>query len=145
MWISKTAYMRTPNRPDFEVLLVSFRAPGRELQQFSPREDGFDREVARLFFEALSDESLILKAHNAQFERVCTGAYFKRVIHPDRWRCTAVLCAAAGLPRSLDESGRALGLAEDEKAQDRHRPYKLFLQALQAYRCQRREDAQSSG
>lgn len=101
--------------PDFEVLLVSFRAPGRELLQFSPREDGFDCEAARLFFEALIDESLILKARNAQFERVCTGAYFKRVIHPDRWRCTAVLCAAAGLPRSLDESGRALGLAEDER------------------------------
>jgi DNA polymerase len=101
--------------PDFEVLLVSFRAPGRELLQFSPREDGTDCEAARLFFGALSDESLLLKARNAQFERVCTSAYFKRVIHPDRWRCTAVLCAAAGLPRSLDESGRALGLAEDER------------------------------
>ena len=101
--------------PDFEVLLVSFRAPGRELLQFSPREDGTDCKAARLFFEALSDESLILKARNAQFERVCTGAYFKRVIHPDRWRCTAVLCAAAGLPRSLDESGRALGLAEERR------------------------------
>ena len=101
--------------PDFEVLLVSFRAPGRELLQFSPREDGTDCEAARLFFGALSDESLILKARNAQFERICTGVFFKRPIHPDRWRCTAVLCAAAGLPRSLDESGRALGLAEDER------------------------------
>ena len=101
--------------PNFEILLVSFQAPGRELLQFSPVVDGMECEAAKTFLAELDNPDTILVARNAQFERVCTGAYFKRVIHPDRWRCTAVLCAAAGLPRSLDESGRALGLSEDER------------------------------
>src|SRR5574344_835699 len=101
--------------PNFEILLVSYKTSSGELTQFSPVVDGMECEAAKAFLAELDNPDTILVARNAQFERVCTSAYFKRVIHPDRWRCTAVLCAAAGLPRSLDESGRALGLSEDER------------------------------
>lgn len=40
--------------------------------------------------EALSDESLIKWALNAQFERVCLSNYLDTSLSPESWRCTMV-------------------------------------------------------
>ncbi len=64
--------------------------------------------------EALTDPSVIKWAHNAQFERICSsrllGLPFGSYLPPEQSRCTMVLAPMCGLPPSLEEAGRVLGL-----------------------------------
>ena len=54
-------------------------------------------------------------AHNAQFERliwqyILAPQYGAPSLSPTDWYCTAAMCAAYGLPRSLDQAAEALKL-----------------------------------
>jgi len=64
-------------------------------------------------------------AHNATFERLVWANYCVRVLGWDsvplsKWMCTAARCRAMGLPGSLEESARALGLPT-QKDMEGHR------------------------
>lgn len=123
--------------PDFEIMLVAYKFSDEDcVKQFMPAKfrdrpgvitwageqidmggsdplvfDGDEHE----FVKALTDPNVICTAYNANFERTCLAKYYSVDCNPDRWRCTMVLAAVAGLPRSLKEVGDALGLSEDEK------------------------------
>lgn len=68
----------------------------------------------------LLDPSILLVAHNAQFERVClsrllgmpTGVYMP----PQRWHDTMAVAAEQGLPRSLSALAKALGAPDKDTA-----------------------------
>ena len=49
-------------------------------------------------------------AHNATFERTCIGTMLNETLDPSQWECTMVQCARCGLPLSLGEAAKALGL-----------------------------------
>lgn len=66
------------------------------------------------FLEALHDADVLKTAYNANFERTCLAHYWG-YMDPDQWMCTMVLASTLGLPRSLEEAGRALGLEEDKQ------------------------------
>ena len=126
--------------PDFEILLVAYRAPGTDkVKQFMPARfasrpgvlsaTGVDGEQIALmeseiealdgdegeFLALLTGGKFLFTAYNANFERTCLAKYYGIECDPDEWRCTAVLASTLGLPRSLDEAGEAMGLSEDEK------------------------------
>lgn len=71
------------------------------------------------FIDALQDPNVIKEAHNAQFERVCFSKFIfgnlKKFLDPGQWRCTMAHSSYLGLPLSLGDVGKALGLAEDKK------------------------------
>ena len=66
------------------------------------------------FLEALKSPDVIKTAYNANFERTCLSRYWGEM-PPEQWRCTMVLASTLGLPRSLEEVGKAIGLQEDEQ------------------------------
>lgn len=59
---------------------------------------------------ALTDPTIVKVAHNATFERTCIGAMLNETLDPAQWECTMVQCARCGLPLSLGEAAKALGL-----------------------------------
>ena len=59
---------------------------------------------------ALTDPKVTKVAHNAAFERTCIGAMLDETLDPAQWECTMVQCARCGLPLSLGEAAKALGL-----------------------------------
>lgn len=59
---------------------------------------------------ALTDPKIVKVAHNATFERTCIGAMLGTTLDPHQWECTMIQCARCGLPMSLGEAAKALGL-----------------------------------
>ena len=59
---------------------------------------------------ALTDPKITKVAHNATFERTCIGAMMGQQLDPEQWECTMTQCARCGLPMSLGEAAKALGL-----------------------------------
>ena len=59
---------------------------------------------------ALTDPKITKVAHNATFERTCIGAMMGQQLDPEQWECTMIQCARCGLPMSLGEAAKALGL-----------------------------------
>jgi DNA polymerase len=59
---------------------------------------------------ALTDPKVVKVAHNATFERTCIGRMLGKELDPLQWECTMAQCARCGLPLSLGEAAKALGL-----------------------------------
>jgi DNA polymerase len=75
--------------------------------------------------EAVRDPSVQLFAHNAMFEHLIWNYVMVRLygappIPIERWHCTAAMAAAMGLPRSLEDAAKVLGL-EHQKDMEGHR------------------------
>lgn len=71
------------------------------------------------FIDALKDPNIEKHAYNASFERVCLSKYlnmfFGAFLSPfDGWWCTQKHAAMMGLPASLADVGKALGLEEQK-------------------------------
>ena len=66
------------------------------------------------FLAAVRDPSITKLARNAAFERNAIKTVLGIYCPPENWIDTAVLAAQCGLPRSLEGSGEALGLEEDQ-------------------------------
>lgn len=71
-------------------------------------------ELPEWLLKALVNPEVIKTAHNANFERTCLQKALGVPMPPEQWYCTAVRASTLGLPRSLDEVGRVLGLPEDK-------------------------------
>ena len=63
----------------------------------------------------LANPRVIKIAHNANFERTCLTKWLDTYMDPAQWECTAVKASTLGLPRSLENVGKVLGLKEDER------------------------------
>lgn len=105
---------------DFEILLIAYRfdkEPVTVIETYGVEQKEerrvFLEEHDPIFWKALIDEKVIKTAYNANFERTCLSAYYDLPMVPAQWRCTAVHAATLGLPRSLEEVGKALGLEGD--------------------------------
>ena len=74
------------------------------------------QELPEYLCKALTDPTVIKMAYNAQFERVCLSRYLGMdgYLPPEQWRCTMIHAATMGLPRSLEDVGKVLGLSEDK-------------------------------
>lgn len=109
--LRKSTVYRYAESPDFQILLFGYALDDGEVVELDLTEAPLPPEVIDL----LEDPNVIKSAFNANFERVCLSRYLGRRLSPAQWRCTMVHAAALGLPRTLAEVGRVLGLPEDKQ------------------------------
>jgi len=110
---------RYAESPDFRILLIAYAVEDEPVQVIDV-DSG--EKVDWWFIKALSDPFYVKTAHNASFERVCFTNYLRRSkvlkddewLDPSQWVCTMVRCLRRGLPASLAEAGRVLGLTQQK-------------------------------
>ena len=97
--------------PDFEVLLIAYAVDDEPVTVLDLTRGDDQTEFLRM----LEDPSIIKTAYNAAFEIQCLGRHVGHPLDLKQWRCTQVLAATLGLPRSLGEVAKALGFPEDKQ------------------------------
>ena len=120
--IGKSGVYRYAEAEDFAILLVGYSVDGGAVEVIDlANGDRIPQEI----LDALTDDSVIKWAFNANFERVCLSRYLSdlgmlhttedaRFLSPRSWRCTMVWSAYMGLPLSLAAVGRVLRLEEQK-------------------------------
>lgn len=129
--LSKCGVYKYAESPDFEVLLFGYSADGSEVTVIDLAQG---ERLPRKIIEALTDNTVIKWAFNANFERVCLSRYLRdlgvsldpfhdnhplstecaRFLNPESWRCSMVWAATMGLPLSLEGVGAILGLEKQK-------------------------------
>ena len=129
--IGKSGVYRYTEAEDFAILLFGYSVDGGAVQVIDLTSG---EQIPQEILDALTDESIIKWAFNANFERVCLSRYLSdlgidldpfrdnhplskecaRFLSPHSWRCTMVWSAYMGLPLSLAAVGRVLGLEEQK-------------------------------
>ena len=129
--ISKSGVYRYAEAEDFAILLFGYAVDAGETQVIDLANG---ETIPKEILDALTDESVIKWAFNANFERVCLSRYLSdlgialdpfrennslskecaRFLSPVSWRCTMIWSAYMGLPLSLAAVGRVLGLEEQK-------------------------------
>lgn len=118
--LGKSGVYRYSEDPDFEVLLFGYCVDDGEVRVIDLASgETLPPEIV----EALTDNSVLKWAHNAQFERICLSRWLSRkgifngtsnFLNPISWRCTMVWAAYLGLPLSLEGAALVTG-AEKQK------------------------------
>ena len=129
--ISKSGVYRYTEAEDFAILLFGYSVDGGAAEVIDLVGG---EQIPQEILDALTDESIIKWAFNANFERVCLSRYLSDMgialdpfrdnhllstecahfLNPRSWRCTMVWSAYMGLPLSLAAVGRVLGLEEQK-------------------------------
>ena len=120
--IGKSGVYRYIEAEDFAILLFGYSVDGGAVQVIDlVRGERIPQEI----LDALTDDSVIKWAFNANFERVCMSRYLSDLgmlhttecahfLSPHSWRCTMIWSAYMGLPLSLAVVARVLGLEEQK-------------------------------
>ena len=129
--IGKSGVYRYAEAEDFAILLFGYAVDGGTVEVIDIVSG---EQIPQEILGALTDESVIKWAFNANFERVCLSRYLSdlgvdlnpfrdnyplseectRFLNPRSWCCTMVWSAYMGLPLSLASVGRVLGLEEQK-------------------------------
>ena len=109
--LQKAGVYKYAESPDFDILLFGYSVDGGEVKVVDL---ACGEKIPTYIIEALSDESVIKWAFNAQFERVCLSNYLEEWLSPESWHCTMVWSATLGLPLSLEGVGAVLGLEKQK-------------------------------
>lgn len=129
--LSKCGVYKYAESPDFEILLFGYSADGSDVTVIDLAQG---ERLPQEIIEALTDDSVIKWAFNANFERVCLSRYLSdlgmsldpfhdnhplstecaRFLNPEGWRCSMVWAATMGLPLSLEGVGAVLGLEKQK-------------------------------
>ena len=113
--LGKSGVYKYVESPDFEILLFGYSMDGDEVQavDFTTGE-----QLPYVIIDALTDNTTIKWAFNAQFERICLSKWLGlptgKYLDPQSWRCTMVWAAYMGLPLSLEGAGVVLGLEKQK-------------------------------
>ncbi|NCC84982.1 MAG: hypothetical protein EOM03_12780 [Clostridia bacterium] len=126
--LAKSGVYRYVESPDFEILLFGYSMDGGEVQVVDLASG---EKLPGEIIDALTDETVIKWAFNANFERIClsrflglpTGEY----IDPVSWRCSMIWAATMGLPLSLECVGSVLKL-DKQKLSEGKDLIKFFCQ-----------------
>lgn len=126
--LQKTGVYRYSESPNFEILLFGYSIDSGPVQVVDLT---CGEHIPKEVLAALEDDSVIKRAFNASFERVClsrflgypTGEY----LDPESWHCSMVWAATMGLPLSLEGVGAVLGL-EKQKLTEGKELIKYFCQ-----------------
>ena len=129
--IGKSGVYRYAEAEDFAILLFGYAVDGGSVEVVDLANG---ETIPKEILDALTDESVIKWAFNANFERVCLSRYLSDLgigpdpfrdnhplskecthfLNPCSWRCTMLWSAYLGLPLSLAAVGRVLGLEEQK-------------------------------
>lgn len=121
--LKKCGVYKYAESDDFEILLFGYSVDGSEVQVVDLAQG---ETIPEVVLSALTDETVIKWAFNAQFERVCLSCYLRDkginvnpgktgkseglFLNPSSWHCTMIWSATLGLPMSLENVGAVLGL-----------------------------------
>lgn len=130
--LSKCGVYKYAEAPDFEILLFGYSADGAPVQVVDlATGETIPNEVVA----ALTDDTVIKWAFNAQFERICLSRWLRDhggfdntgysipedtlgdYLNPVSWHCTMIWSAYMGLPLSLEGVGAVLGLDKQKLAE----------------------------
>ena len=129
--LSKCGVYKYAESPDFEILLFGYSADSSEVTVIDLAQG---ERLPQEIIDALTDDTVIKWAFNANFERVCLSRYLRdlgvsldpfhdnhplstecaRFLNPESWRCSMVWAATMGLPLSLEGVGAVLGLEKQK-------------------------------
>ena len=129
--LSKCGVYKYAESPDFEILLFGYSADDSDVTVIDLAQG---ERLPQKIIEALTDNTVIKWAFNANFERVCLSRYLRdlgvgldpfhdnhplsaecaRFLNPESWRCSMVWAATMGLPLSLEGVGAILGLEKQK-------------------------------
>ena len=127
--LSKCGVYKYTEAPDFDILLFGYSIDGGSVKEVDL---ACGEVIPPEVIAALTDNSVIKWAYNAQFERICLSrwlrdhGHFKNAgysvsddtvgnyLDPTSWKCTMVWAAYMGLPLSLEGSGAVLGLGKQK-------------------------------
>lgn len=109
--LAKVGVYKYVEHPSFEILMIAYAFNDEEVDIIDLKQG---EEIPEWLLKALVNPEIIKTAHNANFERTCLQKALGVPMPPEQWYCTAVRASTLGLPRSLDEVGRVLGLPEDK-------------------------------
>ena len=98
--------------PDFEILLFGYAFDNDEPDVIDLTQTWEDLRLAPII-DALYEPDVLKLAFNAPFEITCLDAWLPRKMLVDQWLDVAVLARELGLPSSLKDVGKALGLPAD--------------------------------
>jgi DNA polymerase len=104
--LRKSGVYRYVESPDFKVLIIAYCFGNGEVQILN--------DITMDFLDALVNPKIIKSAYNANFERVCLSKFLKIELPAEQWRCTMVHALELGLPGSLGEVAKALGVDEQK-------------------------------
>ena len=113
--LAKSGVYRYSESEDFEILLFGYSVDGGpvEVVDFTA-----GAKLPASIKKALTDDSVMKWAFNAQFERVCISRFLGypigKYLDPISWHCTMVWAATLGLPLSLEGVGSVLGLEKQK-------------------------------
>ena len=115
--LTSSGVYRYAESPDFRVLLIAYSIDGGAVGLIDlERGDAIPDEIRKAVFSPDVEKW----SHNATFERVCLGHLFTGApFPPEQWHCSMVQAATCGLPMSLDECGKALGIERQKMTEGR--------------------------
>lgn len=140
--LSKCGVYKYAESPAFEIMLFGYSVDEGEVRVVDLASG---EEIPEDVLDALTDDSVIKWAYNANFERVCLSRYLRdkgrsldpfrdnhplsaekaKYLNPAGWRCSMVWGAYLGLPLSLRKIGEVLKL-EDQKMDEGKALIKYF-------------------
>lgn len=127
--LAKCGVYKYTEAPDFGILLFGYSIDGGPVQEVDL---ACGEVIPPEVIAALTDNSVIKWAYNAQFERICLSRWLRdhghfnnagycvsddtvgNYLDPISWKCTMVWAAYMGLPLSLEGSGAVLGLGKQK-------------------------------
>lgn len=130
--ITKCGVYAYADSPYFDILLFSYSIDDDAVQVVDIANG---EKIPDGILKALTDEAIIKRAFNVNFERVCLSryiaknfpAYFQNYsikedtvgnyLSPVNWHCTMIHCRTLGLPSSLAEVGKVLNLEQQKMAE----------------------------
>lgn len=98
---------RYAEHPEFQILLFAYAFDEAPVTVVDLAQGA---TLPAPVLRALTDPKVVKVAHNATFERTCIGRMLGKELDPLQWECTMAQCARCGLPLSLGEAAKALGL-----------------------------------
>ena len=115
--LNKCGAYKYAESPDFEILLFGYSVDGGEVAVVDLANG---EAVPQEIIGALTDDTVIKWAHNANFERICLSRWIGvKYLCPASWRCSMVWSAYMGLPLSLEGAGVVLGLEKQKLTEGR--------------------------
>lgn len=127
--ISKCGIYAYTDTPYFDILLFAYSIDGQPVQVVDTANG---EEIPESVLAALADENVVKRAFNCNFERVCLSKYLREnhpqyfqsysidedtvgdFLNPESWHCSMIHARTLGLPSSLAEVGKVLGIEQQK-------------------------------
>ena len=127
--ISKCGVYAYTDTPYFDILLFAYSIDGQPVQVVDTANG---EEIPENVLVALADENVVKRAFNCNFERVCLSKYLREnhpqyfqsysiaedtvgdFLNPESWHCSMIHARTLGLPSSLAEVGKVLGIEQQK-------------------------------